>query len=51
VKRSNAQIEVPIDGEEQSPDNQANNPEKSDDNIVTFSKQLESFMECKGRLL
>jgi len=43
---SNAQIEVRIDGEEeQSPDNQVNNPEKSDDNIAMFSKQLERFME------
>ena len=43
---SNAQIEVRIDGEEeQSPNNQVNNPEKSDDNIVMFSKQLERFME------
>jgi len=45
-KESNAQIEVQIGGEEeQSPDNQANNPEKSDGNIVMFSKQLERFME------
>ena len=37
-KGSNAQIEVHIDGEEeQSPDNQVNNLEKSDDNIVIFS--------------
>ena len=43
---SNAQIEVQIDGEEeQSPENHVNNPEKSDDNIVMFSKQLERFME------
>jgi len=43
---SNAQNEVRIDGEEeQSPDNQVNNPEKSDDNIVMFSKQLERFMK------
>jgi hypothetical protein len=45
-KGSNAQIEVQIGGEEeQSPDNQVNNPEKSDDNIVMFSKLLERFME------
>jgi hypothetical protein len=45
-KGSNAQIEVQIDGEEeQSPDNQVNNPEKSDDNIVMFPKRLERFME------
>jgi hypothetical protein len=44
-KGSNAHIEVQIGGEEQqSPDNQVNNPEKSDDNIVMFSKQLERFM-------
>jgi hypothetical protein len=44
--RSNAQIEVQIGGEEeQSPDNHVNNPEKSDDNIVMFSKKLERFME------
>jgi hypothetical protein len=42
-KRSNAQIEVQIGGEEQSPDNYVNYPEKSDDKIVMFSKQLESF--------
>jgi hypothetical protein len=45
-KESNAQIEVQIGGEEeQSLDNQVNNSEKSDDNIVMFSKQLERFME------
>ena len=45
-KGSNAQIEVQIGcEEEQSLDNQVNNPEKSDDNIVMFSKQLEKFME------
>jgi len=31
--------------EEQSPDDQVKNPEKSDDNIAIFSKQLEKFME------
>ena len=45
-KGSNAQIEVQIGGEEeQSPNNQVNNPEKSDDNIVMFSNQLEKCME------
>jgi hypothetical protein len=45
-KESNAQIEIQIgDEEEQSPDNQVNNPEKTDDNITMFSKQLERFME------
>ena len=45
-KESKAQLEVQIGGEEeQSPDNQVNNPEKSDDNIVMFSKQLERFMK------
>jgi hypothetical protein len=45
-KESNAQIDIQVDGEEeQSPDNQVNNPEKLDDNIVMFSKQLEQFME------
>ena len=45
-KESNAQIEVQIGcEEEQSLDNQVNNPEKSDDNIVMFSKQLEAFSE------
>jgi hypothetical protein len=33
------------DEEEQSPDNQVYNPEKPDDNIAMFSKQLERFME------
>jgi hypothetical protein len=46
-KQGNAQIEVQRGGEEeQSPDNQVNNPEKSNDNIAMFSKQLERFMEC-----
>ena len=46
-RENNAQIEVQIGGqEEQLPDNQVNNPEKSDDNIGMFSKQLERFMEC-----
>jgi len=44
-KESNAQIEVQIGCEEQSPDNQVNNPAKSDDNIVMFPKQLERIME------
>ena len=45
-KGSEAQTEVQIGGEEeQSPDNQVNNPEKSDDNVVMFSKLLERFME------
>jgi hypothetical protein len=45
-KESNAQIEVRIGcEEEQSLDNQVNNPEKSDDNIVMFSEQLERFVE------
>jgi hypothetical protein len=44
-KESNAQTEVQIGcEEEQSLDNQVNNPKKSDDNIVMFSKQLERFM-------
>jgi hypothetical protein len=45
-KESNVQIQIKIgdDEEEQSPDNQINNPEKSDDNIAIFSKQLERFM-------
>ena len=39
-RENNAQIEVQIGGQEQqSPDNQVNNPEKSDDNIAMFSKQ------------
>ena len=43
---SNAQIVVQIGGEEEhSLDNQVNNPEKSDDSIAMFSKQLERFME------
>ena len=42
----NAQIEVQIGCEEEpSLDNQVNNPEKSDDNIAMFSKQLQRFME------
>jgi hypothetical protein len=46
-KESNAQIEVQIGCEkEQSFDNQVNNHEKSEDNTVMFSKQLERFMEC-----
>ena len=45
-KESNAQIEVQIGCEEEhSLDNQVNNPEKSDNNIGMFSKQLERFME------
>jgi hypothetical protein len=45
-KGSNTKIEVQIGGEEeQSSDNLVNNPEKSDDNIVMFSKLLERFME------
>ena len=40
--KSNAQIVVQIGGaEDQSPDNRVNNPEKPDDNIVMFSKQLD----------
>jgi len=40
-KESNSQIEVQIYcEEEQSPDNHVNNPEKSDNNTVMFSKQL-----------
>jgi hypothetical protein len=43
-KGSNYQIEVQIGCEEEhSHDNHVNNPEKSDDNIVMFSKQLERF--------
>jgi len=43
-KENNSKIEVQIGcEEEQSPDNHVNNPEKSDDNIVMFSKQLERF--------
>jgi hypothetical protein len=45
-KQINAQIEIKIGSEEeQSPDNQVNNPEKSDDNIAMSSRQLERFME------
>jgi len=44
-KGSNSQIEVQIGEEEQSPDNHVNNPEKSDDNIVMFLKQLDKFRE------
>jgi len=45
-KESNSQIEVQIGcEEEQSPDNHVNNREKSDDNTVMFSKQLERFRE------
>jgi hypothetical protein len=45
-KGSKGQTEVQLGGEdEQSPDIQVNNPENSDDNIVTFSKLLERFME------
>jgi len=45
-KESNSQIEVQIScEEEQSPDNHVINGEKSDDNIVMFSKQLERFRE------
>jgi Rad3-related DNA helicase len=45
-KEINAQIEVQIGCEEQqSLDNQCKNPEKSVDNIVMSSKQLEQFME------
>jgi hypothetical protein len=45
-KESNTQIEVQIGCEEgQSPDDQVNNPDKSDDNTATFSRQLERFME------
>jgi len=45
-RENNAQIEVHVGGqEEQSPDNQVNKPEKSDNNIAMFSKQLERFME------
>jgi hypothetical protein len=45
-KEGKAQIEIQRVGEEQqSPDDQVNNPEKSDNNIVMFSKQLERFME------
>jgi hypothetical protein len=44
-KESKAKIDVQIGEEEQSLDNQVNNPEKSGDNIVMFSKQLERFME------
>jgi hypothetical protein len=31
--------------EQQSPDNQVNNPEKSDDNILMYLKQFQSVME------
>ena len=45
-KENNSKIEVQIGcEEEQSPDNHVNNPEKSDDNIVMFSKQLERFRQ------
>jgi hypothetical protein len=45
-QESNTQIEVQIGGvEDQSPDHQLNNPDKSDKNISMFSKQLERFME------
>jgi len=45
-KESNSQIEIKMGCEkEQSPDNHVNNPEKSDDNIFMFSKQLERFKE------
>jgi hypothetical protein len=45
-EENNAQIRVQIGcEEEQSLDNQVNNPEKSDDNIIMFSKQLERFMD------
>ena len=41
-KKLNAQIEVQIGGQkQQSPDNQVNIPEKSDDIIQMFSKQLD----------
>jgi hypothetical protein len=43
---SNAQIEMQRGSEErQSPDDQVNNPVKSNDNMVMSSKQLERFME------
>jgi len=43
---NNAQIEVQIGGqEEQTPDKQVNNPQKSDDKIAVFSKQLQIFMK------
>jgi hypothetical protein len=45
-KENSAQIEIQIGSEgQQSPDDQVNNPEKSDDNIATFSRELERFME------
>jgi hypothetical protein len=47
TKKNNAQIEIQIGSEEwQSPDDQVNSPEKSDDNTAMFSRQLERFMEC-----
>ena len=51
-RESNAQIEVQIGGQEQqSPDNQVNNPEKSDGNIAMFSKQLEILWSVLGKAL
>ena len=45
-KELDAQFEVQIDRQkQQSPDNQVNIPEKSDDILEMFSKQLDRFME------
>jgi hypothetical protein len=45
-KEVNSEIEIHIGGEEeQSPDDQVNNRDKSDDNTAMFSNHLERFME------
>src|SRR5215469_834649 len=49
-KGSSIQLEIPISDEEQQlPDNQVNNPEKSDDINSMVSKQLDKFMETVMR--
>jgi hypothetical protein len=50
-KESNAQIEVQIgDEEEQSPDDQVNNPDKSDVNIAVFSRVLDLWRVLRKAL-
>ena len=50
-KELNAQIEVQIGGQkQQSPDNQVNIPEKSDDIIEMFSKQLDLWRVLRKAL-
>jgi hypothetical protein len=46
-----SEIEVHVSGENQRlPNNQGNSNEKSDDSVVMFTKQLEVYGKCQGRV-